>query len=245
MVSAEAAADAVARARRLPSLRVGLHLVLVDGWPVLPPKLIPALVDERGRFRDDMVRSGLRIFLDPAARAQLGAEIEAQFRAFAATGLTLDHVNSHKHFHLHPSISAALIQVGERYGLRAVRVPQENHRVLASLEPSTPPGGFPLAPWAALLRHRLRRRGLFSAEHLFGIAWSGAMTLPRLVGLIERLPAGRSELYLHPATSADFAGAAPGYRYVDELAALTAPETRAAVRRAGVQLATFSELVAQ
>lgn len=32
MVSAPAAADAVARAHRLPGRRVGLHLVLADGW---------------------------------------------------------------------------------------------------------------------------------------------------------------------------------------------------------------------
>ncbi|NUO88439.1 MAG: ChbG/HpnK family deacetylase, partial [Cupriavidus sp.] len=31
MVGAPAAADAVARARRLPALRVGLHVVLADG----------------------------------------------------------------------------------------------------------------------------------------------------------------------------------------------------------------------
>ena len=36
MVAAPAAADAVARARRMPALRVGLHVVLVEGRPVLP-----------------------------------------------------------------------------------------------------------------------------------------------------------------------------------------------------------------
>lgn len=35
MVAAPATADAVARAKRIPSLRVGLHLVLVEGRPVL------------------------------------------------------------------------------------------------------------------------------------------------------------------------------------------------------------------
>src|SRR6266851_2910372 len=44
MVAAPAAADAVARAHRLPGLRVGLHLVLTDGSPVLPPDEIRGLV---------------------------------------------------------------------------------------------------------------------------------------------------------------------------------------------------------
>jgi predicted glycoside hydrolase/deacetylase ChbG (UPF0249 family) len=41
MVAAPAAADAVRRARKLPQLRVGLHLVLTDGHAMLAPDLIP------------------------------------------------------------------------------------------------------------------------------------------------------------------------------------------------------------
>jgi len=59
---------------------------------------------------------------------------------------------------------------------------------------------------------------------VFGLAWSGAMTAPRVEGLLRVLPAGLSELYTHPGTSGGFAGHAHGYRYADELAALTSPE---------------------
>ena len=45
MVGAPAAADAVQRARSLPSLKVGLHIVVVDGRPVLPPAELDALVE--------------------------------------------------------------------------------------------------------------------------------------------------------------------------------------------------------
>src|SRR6266581_9597373 len=68
MVGAPAAADAVARARRLPGLRVGLHLVLIDGSPVLPPGDIPALVGADGRFDSNQIRTGLRYFFAPGVR---------------------------------------------------------------------------------------------------------------------------------------------------------------------------------
>jgi chitin disaccharide deacetylase len=87
MVSGAAAADAVARARSLPGLRVGLHLVLVDGRPILPAKSVPDLVDARGNFRNDMARAGAAMFFRSKVKAQAAAEIEAQFQAFAATGL--------------------------------------------------------------------------------------------------------------------------------------------------------------
>ena len=103
MVAAPAAADAVARAKRLPKLGVGLHLVLVDGRPVLPPAEIPDLVGPDGRFLADPFRAGVKIFRNPAARRQMEREMRAQLEAFHATGLALDHVNAHHHFHTHPT----------------------------------------------------------------------------------------------------------------------------------------------
>jgi predicted glycoside hydrolase/deacetylase ChbG (UPF0249 family) len=60
VVGGAALADAVERARRLPRLRVGLHVVLVEGRPVLPPQAVPDLVDADGEFHTDMTASGFR-----------------------------------------------------------------------------------------------------------------------------------------------------------------------------------------
>ena len=130
MVAAPAAADAIARAHALPSLRVGLHLVLADGQSILPHAAIPDLVDAKGRFGDRMARDGVRFFFLPWVRRQLAAEIRAQFEAFAANGLPLDHVNTHKHFHLHPTLLRLIIDIGRPFGLRAIRWPNERRTPL-------------------------------------------------------------------------------------------------------------------
>ncbi len=114
MVGAPATAEAVAIARALPGLRVGLHIVLTEGRPVLPPETVPHLVGADGAFRKDMVALAVEIFASSAARRELAAEIRAQFAAFAATGLQLDHANAHKHFHVHPTIAAAIARAGAR-----------------------------------------------------------------------------------------------------------------------------------
>ena len=241
MVGAPAASDAVARAREMPSLRIGLHLVLVDGRPMLPAKAIPDLVGPDGNFRNDMVRAGMAIFFLPRVREQLAHEIAAQFEAFAATRLKLDHVNAHKHFHLHPTIADLIVEIGVEFGLRAVRVPREQASVLSSIDGTTRARFEPLSPVTALLRYKLRRAGVMSSDRLFGLAWSGAMTTDRLSGLIDRLPDGLNEIYLHPATRDVFPGSAPGYRYQDELAALLDAGTIAAARRDGVRLGGFAD----
>jgi hypothetical protein len=96
---------------------------------------------------------------------------------------------------------------------------------------------------ARVQRARLRRAGVGAPDQVFGLAWSGAMTQARLSGLIAHLPEGITEIYTHPATSSAFAGAAPGYRYEEELAALTSPELRRQIVEAGVASGGFSDAV--
>jgi hopanoid biosynthesis associated protein HpnK len=240
MVGQPAAADAVARARRLPGLGVGLHLVLADGAPLLPAAEVPALVREDGAFDPNMVRAGLRFYLSPAARRQLATEIRAQFAAFAATGLPLDHVNGHKHVHLHPTVARLVVAIGREFGMRAVRLPWEPAAPLRRAAPGERFAAPAWSPVTAALRKRLDRAGLVRNDQVFGLAWSGAMTEHRLLALLPHLPDGVSEIYAHPAAGA--VSFAPGYRHAAELAALVSPRVRALVAALGLRLARYADL---
>ena len=243
MVAEPMARDAVQRAKRLQGLRVGLHLVLVDGRPVLAPEQVPDLVDSQGLFRQSLLRASIAFLLSPAVRRQLAMEIEAQFDAFARTGLVLDHVNAHRHVHLHPVVAQLLLRIGARHGAKAMRVPVEPAPVLAAVEAGSRARAPGVAIWAQLLRRRFAAAGMTTPDQVFGLAWSGAMTSPRLAGLIAHLPEGLSEIYLHPAKTARFAGAAPGYLYEDELAAVTDPAVIEAARESGAQRGGFSDFL--
>ena len=242
MVGAPAAAAAVELARRLPRLAVGLHLALVDAKPVLPASAVPDLVDGRGRFRANMALAGAAMFCLPHVRKQMQAEIRAQFEAFRATGLRLDHVNAHKHFHLHPSILSAIVALAKEFGVRDVRMPLEPAAILAQVDGAGPGlAAAALNRWTRFQGARLRRAGIAAPDQVFGLAWSGAMTLSRLQGLIAHLPVGVTEIYAHPAISSGFAGAAPGYRYEQELEALISPDLRRQIAAAGIQNGGFAD----
>ena len=170
----------------------------------------------------------------PRVRRQLEAEIRAQFAAFRATGLPLDHVNAHKHMHLHPSVAGLIIEDrarvwdegGASFRAEPVAVlrrafPGERYR--------TPLYDF----WIKALRRRLQRAGLRVNDHVFGLAWSGGMVEERILRLIAHLPDGVSEIYFHPAVerSPPLVAAMPGYRHAEELAALISPDGQAPDRR--------------
>jgi chitin disaccharide deacetylase len=222
MVAAPAADDAVRRAHALPSLRVGLHLVVIEGPAVLPPAEIPDLVDAAGQFPSQQFRLGVRYFLSRRARRQLAGEIRAQFAAFAATGLRLDHANAHKHMHLHPVVGRLMIEIGREFGLRAIRVPAEPPSVLAACGTRVGFGPRALHQWTRLLRYQARRAGLATNDHCFGLRWSGHMTADRVRCLMKHLPDGTSELYFHPATKCDaeLSRLMPDYEHEAELATL-------------------------
>ncbi len=217
MVSGPAAADAVARTT--PRLAVGLHLVVIEGTPTLPPAAVPDLVDAAGRFPSDQLRLGVDYFFQPRVRRQLAAEIRAQFEAFRATGLVLDHANAHKHMHLHPTVGRMMIDIGREYGLRAVRVPAE---------PAWPGGAaqglgdHALRAWCGLLRRQVLRAGMLTNDRIAGLGWTGRMTLVRTQRVLDRLPEGLTEMYFHPAARRDATldRLMPAYQHEAEFAAL-------------------------
>lgn len=233
MVGARAARDAIERARQMPALAVGLHVVLVNGRPVLRPEQVPDLVDERGEFFTDLASAGFRFFFRPGVRKQLAAEIRAQFERFAETGLPLDHVDAQNHMHVHPTVFPLILRIGREFGMRAVRIPRE------------PFGGTrSIAPWLALMRSRARQAGVVCNDYAFGVNEAGALTEERVLRMLDALPDGVTEIFFHPATQA-FSDADKGtemFRWAEELAALTSSRVRDAIRSHGIVSTTYGEL---
>jgi len=182
-----------------------------------------------------MFVNGVRFFASRGVRRQLQAEIRAQFSAFARTGLTLDHVNVHKHFHLHPTLLDMLLEIGRDFGVPAVRVPDEPLWFARSGNWLAGAQAALLAPWVSLMKRRLRRADMPHNDRLFGVAASGAMDEGKLLTILARLPQGVTEIYLHPAVVSGTAIAASmsAYRHADELAALLSPRVRAAIAAGG------------
>ncbi len=240
--------DAVERARRTPSLKVGLHLTLVEGHPVSDRCEVPDLVDARGLFSIHLARAGFRFFFHPGIRKQLETEIRAQFEAFHKTGLAMDHVNAHNHMHLHPTILRLMLKVGKDYGLTAVRLP--NEPPLQSSRASGKPLGPRLAswiflwPWINLMRRSLCRARIRYNDFFFGMEDSGSMTKNLALRIMGSLANGTTEICFHPATrrSKEIDQCMPNYRHVDEFLALTHESVLRAARASDIQIIAFNNL---
>jgi hopanoid biosynthesis associated protein HpnK len=236
MVNGGAAAEAVALAKENPRLGVGLHLSLVCGTSALPCSEIPALVDRAGNFLDNPVAAGMRYFFSPACRKQLGAEIAAQFARFRETGLPMDHVNGHLHFHMHPTVFGILSRNTRAWGIERMRLTRDPFWLNAKLGNGRwfyrISHAIIFGVLAATQRGRLCYLKVKSTKRVFGLLQNALVDEAFVRGLLPLLPEGDSELYSHPSLD----------EFKNEFDALTSPAVRAEVDRLGIQLIRYSDL---
>lgn len=244
MVTGAAAEEAVARAKReAPGLRVGLHLVLCQGFSALGPGRVGDLVDAKGRFPDDPVRCGLRYFFEGRLGPLLEAELRAQFERFLALGLGPGHVDGHLNIHVHPVVFPLAARLAKEHGFGRLRLP--GGELAASLRHSRWRLGKQLlegAIFSTLRAYLLRTAGgaVPVADRTYGVLRSGVMKEDYVLAALESLPEGLTELYFHPtADPATRVSEEPTPRHhtVTELETLTSPAVRKRLSELGIELA--------
>jgi len=235
MANGAAFDDAVRLARETPSLDIGCHLVLVGGHSLVSGKALPPTV---GRLLAAVARREIRVY----------DELAAQVRRIAAAGIRATHLDTHKHTHLAPPVLDAVARLSREFGIRWVRRPFDFPLNAAGAAPL----GTRLASRAmGLLRGRFQRvlekHGCRTTDHFAGFRITGRLRTAELVELLGLLPEGTTELMCHPGrcrAALRQARTRLKESREEELEALLAPETRAALERNGIELVNYGELEA-
>jgi hopanoid biosynthesis associated protein HpnK len=227
--------DAVARAKALPALATGLHVVLCDGRAASRPEDVPDLVDADGRFPASPARAGLRYWhRRRALRGQLARELRAQLERALDAGLALDYADGHHHLHMHPVVFDVLLPLLEEHKVPRVRLVHEDG--LGRTGPLRPANDLVPAVFAALARrHRPRAaaRGVASDARVYGLRATGKLDEAELLRLVRGLEAPSVEIYLHPSRASE-AGRA-------QEAAARSPAVKRAVAERGYALRRRAE----
>lgn len=250
MANAKTTDAAIDLAMQQPGLKTGCHVVLIDGVPLTAN--IPSLTDGSPRFR-----SSLKQFAFAAVRGQIEAEevqreAEAQIRKLQSRGVTITHVDSHKHTHMFPRVLRPMLRTAKACGIRAVRNPFEPFRSWPlGIVVGNPglwlrsAGVMAFQMFGAEFRRALKEEGIISTDGTVGIAVTGMLDQKKLLRIIEALPEGTWELVCHPGYSdADLQAA--GTRLTQsreiELSALTSAETKKALARRQIELISYADL---
>jgi hopanoid biosynthesis associated protein HpnK len=227
--------DTVSLARSLAGLKVGIHLTLVGGPPVLQAAQVPSLAGSDGLFRRSWRRFLPAWWAGRIRQDEVQAEWRAQISRAVQAGIRPTHLDSHQHLHVLPELWRITLQLAAEFHIPRVRLPRE----VADDAPATP------------LARRLVRRALARlcpappndgpvrcCEHFFGISETGRLDEAALRAVLRRIPDGWSELIAHPGIpDAELRHDYPwGYRWQEEARALASPGAREELDQQGITL---------
>ncbi len=253
MATGRAFAEATALALSHPQLKIGCHVTLLQGMPLLEPARLPTLT--RTQAGKPSLRNGFGGFAVAALSRrihpeEITAEAEAQIRRLQGAGVTVEHLDTHKHVHMFPAVLRPLLRAARNCGVRAVRNPFE-------ASPRLGPAAFLGKPklwkrypatqllrgFAAGFRRMVAEENMVTTDGALGVALTGSMNEVLLERMLRRLPAGTWELVCHPAyVDSELRSLSSLRTGEQELAALTSPRIRSCLQECGIELISFADL---
>jgi len=247
IVTGDAFVQAVQLARENPHLAVGIHLVVVSGRSVLTPLEIPSLVDNKGCFSNQPVLAGMKYYFLPQARQELKKELAAQFEKFHTSGLRCSHIDGHWHFHTHPVIFDLAIRMGKQYGVRQMRVPEDDLALALRFDPSSSAQkrlyGIVFKFLCNYMRRHLSQEGFSCTDRVYGFFETGRMNSTYFLWLLDQLCSETNEIYLHPAYHRnDPTQTAAKNQCLAEYRALVDERVIRRIRQLGIHLTTYEAL---
>jgi len=226
MANGSAFDDAVRLALEVPSLDVGVHLVLVGKapYPHTVGGLIRALAARKIRPYD---------------------ELRAQIVKIQDAGLKPTHLDTHKHTHLLPPVLDAVARLSKEFGIPWVRRPFDFPIEAAGVPWTRRAVSRGLGFVRRRFARKLKAYGCSMTDHFAGFRITGQYDAAELATLIRNLPEGVTEFMCHPGhCTEELRGTRSRLKESrqQELTALTSPVVREALHDAGVELVSFAEL---
>jgi chitin disaccharide deacetylase len=255
MASSGAFEDAVGLAKRLPHLSVGCHVVLIDGEPVLDAARLPSMaIGNSGspRFRDGMKSFAARALSGQLSPDEIEAETTAQIRKIQAGGISVSHLDSHKHSHLFPAVLRPILRAARTCGVGAIRNPFGPRRPLKSSALLARPGLWTryaevrvLNALAGKFRDAVKNGGFTTTDGTLGVVVTGLLDETLFRAIAEIIPDGTWEFVCHPGyNDADLRRANTRLRESreTELRVLTMPAVRELLAEREIELISYREL---
>jgi predicted glycoside hydrolase/deacetylase ChbG (UPF0249 family) len=252
MPDTERAAELV---RSTPSLDVGIHLNISEGRPILSPEKIPTIVNGSGEFlpNTEIIPRLKRFRVNPL---HVEAEFSAQLEKMLSLGIIPSHLDTHHHTHIYPLSAWAFRRVADRFKVKKARATR--------IYVVAPPVGRGLSAKLTYYRkllpittkniykivmHKTLWHNIACPKYAIGTPYrfyepSVSSVMNNWTMLFSRVPEGISEADCHPGYKSSNGDAGEPYAdfRVYELAVLTNPSAKEALRKHGVELISYRDL---
>ena len=243
--------EAVRFAKADAGWSVGCHVVLLDGRPLCEASRVSSLIEPRNdhAFRDGVAGFAVRALTGRIDSDQVEAETTEQIRKLQSNGVTVSHVDTHKHTHMFPAALEGILRAARTCGITAIRNPFE---VVAVNFARAQRGLWKryaqvktLRGLAGGFRKGVTKAGLRTPDGTLGIVATGYLNGNLFQNIANNMPEGTWEFVCHPGyVDADLDRISTRLRRQreQELAVLTSAEARRALESRGIELISYKQL---
>lgn len=237
--------DALLRMRSLDpdSISFGIHLNLSEGIPLSSG--LHRLTGSDGCFLGKhaaqhlLVRTG-----DAELEDEIRKELNAQISRLLDEGIRLDHADGHQHVHILPAVVRIAIAVAKSYGIRWIRIPEEDADQLGDLPENELDEALFFCAHAEAARPQFRQSDFLIPDNFRGLYFKGRLPDSLWTEFLEGIPHGITELMVHPGRMDASGASGPFSRFSTldrekELQVLTDGRFRQALLKAGVEHTQF------
>jgi predicted glycoside hydrolase/deacetylase ChbG (UPF0249 family) len=241
---------AVSLARGRPDLDLGVHLALTQTSPLSPAEDVVSLLDDRGRFLPTWSAFLRRYLRGGVRRSHVEAELRAQIARVRQAGLPVSCLDGHQHLHLLPGLLPVVARLAQEFNIGALRCPRQSRGRDARSGPASGRLRRRLEEMALRAACRWGARlvtahGLLLPDDFRGFREAGAWDADSLAQTFADVDGGLTEICCHPGADDGIADRFPwGYRWEQELSALTSPQVASAVAQNRVALTTYRDSLA-
>ena len=202
----EASKEAVELNQKHPKVSIGIHYNLAVGKPILEPRRVPSLVNEKGEFLDcQFARAAV---MGKLKLHEMRLELEAQTESLQSGGVRLTHFDGHRNQHLFPGYFDVALNTAKRFGIERMRT--NRHYLFSTRRGNVGKAIYYAQHPTRAMRHvgtsmqmyRARHAGFRMADRMISPIREGDGTWKTdremWIALFETLPRGTSEIYCHP-----------------------------------------------
>jgi chitin disaccharide deacetylase len=256
MANGAAFEEAAKLAKTLPRFSVGCHVVLIDGEPLLSAEKLLTLAGNGGKhFRNSLKSFAARALTGRLNSEEIEQEATAQIRRIQAIGISVSHVDTHKHTHIFPSVLRPLLRAARTCGVHAVRNPFGPRRPLRSGALLTRPSLWTryaevriLRTLAGKFQRTAKEEGFTTPNGTLGVEVTGTLDEKLFRHIAAIIPEGTWEFVCHPGyNDEDLQRANTRLRLSreTELRVLTMPGVRELLADSEIELVSYCDLLPQ
>lgn len=234
--------NAVKLARENKGLGIGIHLCLLEERPILPKEKVPSLIGEDGYFFKSYMQFLGRFYLKKIRLSEIEEEFDAQIQRVLNAQIQPTHIDSHRHLHLLPEIFNIVVKLARRYNIRVIRLAHQglDFRILLSKNFFK---CLVLLFFSIQNKKKLKGTGIYYANNLLGISFSGNLTYHNLVYWLCRLNTGISEVICHPGYNPIKGSYSHWYyHWQQELDVLNNPYLKELIRDLDIELINWADV---